>query len=123
MALVGEVYFRPDFAFPDGGVADKLLVILAHANGCYVVAKTTSQEYSRQFVAGCQGMGEDFHSFHIPLGSGSFNTDTWICLDEYYELLAPGIRCEYSWPNVHATLFHGLFAQSSVARWKASETM
>lgn len=105
MAQIGEVYFRPDFKFADGGVADKLLVVLAEQDGCYVMAKTTSKQHQRTTDSGCQKLGSEFHSFHIPQGGGKFNVGTWICLDEYQEVLSRGFDA-----NAKAGVFQYLFS-------------
>lgn len=85
MVVVGEIYFRPDFIFKDGDVADKLILILGESEQSFIVAKTTSQQHSRTAAAGCQGGGTMWHAWHIPLGTSNLSKATWICLDEVYE--------------------------------------
>jgi hypothetical protein len=50
-----------------------------------VVAKTTSKQHGRGLVYGCQP-NDRFHNFYLPPGSCYLRGNTWVCLDELYEL-------------------------------------
>ncbi|MGE4532095.1 hypothetical protein [Halomonas sp.] len=81
----GSVFFDTDFHFHDGETGEKLFVVLGSDTGIVVVAKTTSQQHGRGVGYGCQP--EDrFPNFYLPLNSCYLKRQTWVCLDEFYEL-------------------------------------
>ncbi len=81
----GSIFFDEEFAFHDGETGEKLFVVLGTLDGVSLVAKTTSRQHGRGLAYGCQP--EDrFHNFYLPPGSCYLKTNTWVCLDEFYEL-------------------------------------
>lgn len=81
----GSVFFDKDFHFHDGASGKKLFVVLGSDKGVCVVAKTTSQSYGKGITYGCQP-NDRFHNFYLPLNSCYLDKNTWICLNEFYEL-------------------------------------
>lgn len=81
----GSVFFDTDFHFHDGETAEKLFIVLGSNKGISVVAKTTSQPYGKGITYGCQP-DDRFHNFYLPLNSCYLRKNTWICLNEFYEL-------------------------------------
>jgi hypothetical protein len=81
----GSVFFDEDFQFHDGQTGEKLFLVLGTVGPVSLVAKTTSKQHGRGLVFGCQPK-DRFHNFYLPPGSCYFKTNTWICLDEFYEL-------------------------------------
>lgn len=79
----GAVLYNPGFVFRDGGISDKLLVVLNHAekDDPLLLAKTTSKQKSRKKNPGCDHLR---YSFFVPEKAGHFDADTWIILDYPY---------------------------------------
>lgn len=78
--IPGRVIFWRDFSFDDGGVSDKLLVIVGtDGNGTRLMLKTTSQSRSyRPDADGCH-FGSSVHRFKQYLGG--FRIPTWVQFD------------------------------------------
>jgi hypothetical protein len=83
----GSVFFDEDFEFHDGETEEKLFVVLGTLGNISVVAKTTSKQRGRGLIFGCQPR-DRFHNFYLPPGSCYLKKNTWVCLDEFYELNA-----------------------------------
>ena len=81
----GAVYFDKSFAFHDGTTGEKLFVVLGTADGVSIVAKTTSRQNGRGTIYGCQPT-DRFPNFFLPINSCYLRSNTWICLNEFYEL-------------------------------------
>lgn len=81
----GSIFFDTDFHFFDGESGQKLFVVLGSDKGVVLVAKTTSQQYGKGINFGCQP-DDRFHNFHLPVNSCYLKKNTWVCLDEFYEL-------------------------------------
>lgn len=81
----GSVFFDEEFAFHDGESGEKLFVVLGTSDGTSVVAKTTSVQHGRGTVYGCQPH-DRFHNFFLPPKATFLKKETWICLNEFYEL-------------------------------------
>lgn len=81
----GSVFFDTHFHFHDGEDGKKLFVVLGAEKGVVVVAKTTSQPYGKGIHYGCQP-DDRFHNFYLPVNSCFLKKNTWICLNEFYEL-------------------------------------
>lgn len=80
-----EILRYPNYVFPDGGVRDKYLVILASSRADdWIVARSTSQPRARPMTPACNH-GHD-PSFYVGTIPGIFQLDTWICLDRLDEL-------------------------------------
>lgn len=87
MLNVGGVYHDPNFQFSDGEEGNKLFVVLGKDDDFYTVAKTTSQQHERTTTTGCQGVGNQWHSwFHPENQKRCFTKDTWICFNEFYPI-------------------------------------
>lgn len=83
----GSVFFDTNFKFNDGETGEKLFVVLGSSGLLYIVAKTTSKQHGRNVQYGCQP-ADRFNNFFLPRGSCYLSKNTWICLDEFYELRA-----------------------------------
>ncbi|CAD6879945.1 hypothetical protein [Methylomonas albis] len=81
----GAIFFDTNFHFHDGESGEKLFVVLGSSKGVSVVAKTTSQSYGKGIAYGCQP-DDRFHNFYLPVHSCYLKKNTWICLNEFYEL-------------------------------------
>jgi hypothetical protein len=81
----GLHFFDEDFQFHDGQTGEKLFLVLGTLGSVSLVAKTTSKQHGRGLVFGCQPK-DRFHNFYLPPGSCYLKANTWICLDEFYEL-------------------------------------
>lgn len=79
----GSIFIHKNFAFKDGEIGKKLIIILGNLNNHIVAVKTTSQQYDRGLTYGCQP-NDRFHNFYLPQGSCFFSKCTWVCLDEFY---------------------------------------
>lgn len=81
----GTILFHKNFVFADGASADKYLVVLASAPSHVLVAKTTSKGTRYRIDHGCQA-GSYFAAFLLTQGCCCLPKNTWICLNEFYEL-------------------------------------
>lgn len=81
----GSIFFDTDFHFNDGGDGKKLFVVLGACKGVVLVVKTTSHPYGKGINYGCQEY-DRFHNFYLPINSCFLKKNTWICLDDFYEL-------------------------------------
>jgi hypothetical protein len=81
----GSVFFDKDFQFHDGESGEKLFVALGSANGVSVVVKTTSQPHGRGIDYGYQ-VADRFPNFYLPVNTCYLKKNTWVCLDEFFEL-------------------------------------
>lgn len=79
----GAILFNPGFVFRDGGLSDKLLVVLNHADedDPLLLAKTTSRQKTRKKNPGCDHLR---YAFFVPEKRKHFDDDTWIILDFPY---------------------------------------
>lgn len=87
----GAILFHRNFVFPDGASADKYLVILAATPQVLLAAKTTSKGSRYRNDHGCQA-GSYFAAFLLTSGCCCLPKNTWVCLDEYYELPIPLVQ-------------------------------
>lgn len=77
----GNVYFSPNFPFPNGEQSDKLIILLTKTtklNELFIFCKTTSRQRFRKKMSGCN---KEKAYFFIPKGIDLFHKDTWIILD------------------------------------------
>lgn len=81
----GSIFFDEEFAFHDGETGEKLFVVLGSVKLKSLVAKTTSRPSGRGNTYGCQP-DDRFHNFFLPLNSCHLKANTWVCLNEFYEL-------------------------------------
>lgn len=82
---VGSIFFDSNFHFHDGNDGKKLFIVLGYDKGIVLVVKTTSQPYGRGIAYGCQP-NDRFHNFYLPINSCYLKKNTWVCLDDFYEL-------------------------------------
>ena len=99
---VGSVYRHANFKFDDGGVDDKLLVVLskgdASAGKNFIVCVTTSKPYPPERKIhespGCQGGGEvqfQEHYYFFKAKQDLFEFDTWVQFRQVWEFEAEGL--------------------------------
>lgn len=81
----GSIFFDEEFAFHDGESGEKLFVVLGTKGAVSVVAKTTSVQHGRGVTFGCQPT-DRFHNFFIPPKATYLKKQTWVCLNEFYDL-------------------------------------
>src|SRR5712664_3309052 len=81
----GTVLFDKKYQFPNGTTGEKLAIVLSEFGVNYLVAKTTSQQHSKRRIPGCQIKDKPLNYF-LPKHSCWFDIDTWVELDEVYEL-------------------------------------
>lgn len=106
----GDIYFHKDFVFHDGAKADKYLVVLGTSDSHLIVAKTTSQGHQYRNDYGCQS-GNRFPAFFLPLGTCCMKKNTWVCLDELYELDKTALTAK-----IVAGIVHGYGKITALAR-------
>lgn len=80
----GAIFLHKQYAFQDGGIADKYFVVLGEDSGILVAAKTTSKGDRYRNEHGCQS-GNYFAAFMLTKGCCALPLNTWICLSEFYE--------------------------------------
>lgn len=81
----GTILYDKAFQFPDGGVIDKILIVLCEAGTDHLVVTTTSKQNSRNRTTGCQ-INDRLPNYFVPASTTWFNADTWIELLEVHEL-------------------------------------
>ena len=81
----GTVLFFKDFHFKDGGIKDKLIVIINTPTGNepFLICITTSEQWRRKKILGCH---PNYSYYYIDLKQDDFVKDTWILFDEIYEI-------------------------------------
>lgn len=92
--IPGEVVFRKNHKFADGGNADKLFVVVnIQRDNKHLVFKTTSRHHEiyRPRKEGCQ---QQHGYFHIPKGKAWFNVETWIVLNDPQVMEASGLDAD-----------------------------
>lgn len=83
--IPGVIFFYRDFPFKNGATGRKLFLVLGSKDSIAVVVKTTSRQHGRSAEHGCHP--EDrFHNYYLPRTSCALKGETWICLDQFYEL-------------------------------------
>ncbi len=82
----GTVLFDRNFVFHDGEIGRKLLIVLNDGScGYYIAVKTTSQPKRKSQASGCQ-LSDRPPNYFLPVRSSFLKENTWLILDEYYEL-------------------------------------
>jgi len=82
----GDILYHEQFKFSNGGISDKLLVILntpQPTNDPYLIITTTSQSINKSQIPGCN-LKESL--FFIKANHDFFNKDTWLQFYQLYEL-------------------------------------
>ncbi len=73
----------------------KILVVLNDGSvGYYIVVKTTSKETCKGLEQGCQTQNR-YPNFFLPQNSCCLEKDTWIGLDEFFELTAAKLLAKH----------------------------
>ena len=82
----GSILHDKNFKFRDGTTGNKLLVVLNDgAGGLCIVLKTTSQEKGKKRTLGCH-LYDRPPNFFIPQGRSWFDLDTWVELNNFFEI-------------------------------------
>lgn len=83
----GAILYHKDFAFPDGGVSDKLFVLLNNPSKFqpYLFCKTTSKPKFNITKMGCYS---DKNIYYVDAHRDWFKLNTWIQFHELYQLNA-----------------------------------
>lgn len=81
----GTVLFDKKYQFPSGTIGEKLSIVLCPFGTNFLVAKTTSQQHAKHKSSGCQANDRPPNYF-VDAHRYWFDKDTWIELDEVYEL-------------------------------------
>ena len=81
----GTIVHYPNFEFHDGSQANKLLIVLnSGGKKPYLVLKTTSRQ--GKWRAANEGCHADKGYFFLPARRDNFPENTWILLDDFYEV-------------------------------------
>jgi hypothetical protein len=84
--IPGTLLVDEHFRFSDGNIGKKILVVLNDGGvGYYIVVKTTSKDSHKGLNYGCQTQNR-YPNFFLPQNSCCLKKDTWIGLDEFFEL-------------------------------------
>jgi hypothetical protein len=81
----GTVLYDERFQFSDGSVINKLFIVLCDFGTNYLVLNTTSQQKKKNKTAACQ-LKDKPPNFFLPANHSWFEKDTWIELDEVFEI-------------------------------------
>ncbi|OAD23240.1 hypothetical protein THIOM_000935, partial [Candidatus Thiomargarita nelsonii] len=77
----GEIYYHPDYIFPDGDQRNKYVVIVGVTrSGDFILARTTSRVNLRVTNPRCSH-AFPYPGFYVGTANGLFTMDTWIVLD------------------------------------------
>lgn len=81
----GSILHDTNFQFKDGEIGNKLLIVLNDGKEFpYIIIKTTSKQKTKNTDEGCQ-LNDKPPNFFLPRNSTSFEKDTWIELNEFFE--------------------------------------
>ncbi|KHD06776.1 hypothetical protein PN36_20925 [Candidatus Thiomargarita nelsonii] len=81
MPQAGEIYYHPDYIFPDGDQKNKYVLIMGvRKSGDFILARTTSRENLRVTHPRCSHTFP-YPGFYVGTANGLFSMDTWIVLD------------------------------------------
>lgn len=82
----GTILCDEKFKFSDGTIGKKILIVLNDGNpGFYLVVKTTSRSVYKGIQSGCQ-INDRYPNFFLPEGSCCLKQDTWVQLDQFFEI-------------------------------------
>ena len=82
---VGTILHDKEFQFSNGLPGNKLVIILSPFGKNFLAVKTTSQQHRKNKQSGCQ-IKDKPPNFFISKNDSWFIEDTWVELDEVYEL-------------------------------------
>lgn len=81
MPAIGEVYYYPNYSFPDGGEKNKYVVIMGTTvYGDFVLGRTTTKENLRVRNPACDHT-DPYPGFYLNRADGIFYRDSWLALD------------------------------------------
>ena len=92
--IIGSVYVDKNFEFQDGSIKKKIFVIVGICPRYVVVAKRTSKQKGRGTMFGCQPT-DRYHNYYLPPTSTYLTGNTWVCLDEFYELSSTKLMAKF----------------------------
>jgi hypothetical protein len=81
----GTILYDEKFQFSNGEIVDKLLIVICDFGTNYLVLNTTSKQHRKSNTSGCQ-ISDKPPNYFLPKGSCWFIKDTWIELDEVFEI-------------------------------------
>ena len=82
----GSILYDQQFVFRDKTIGNKLLIVLNDSSSSvYVIVKTTSKQKHKNKKSWCQANDKP-PNFFLPKGSCWFDIDTWIELNEFFEI-------------------------------------
>jgi hypothetical protein len=81
----GTIIYDTKFQFADGSTLDKLIIIVAELGNDFLAVKTTTRQRHMNNTSGCQ-INDKPPNFYIPAHASWFNKDTWVELDEIFEI-------------------------------------
>ena len=82
---LGTVIHDNKFQYDDGTTGNKLAVIVARFGKNFLAVNTTSRQHRKNKIKGCQ-INDKPPNYYLPKNSMWFNADTWILLDQIFEL-------------------------------------
>jgi len=81
MPAAGEVYYYPDYVFPDGEQAHKYVVLFGQIpSGDWILCRSTSKQQGRPTNPRCNQTGS-YASFYLGTIAGIFPVETYLVLD------------------------------------------
>lgn len=80
----GTALFFKDFRFKDGGISDKLVIVLntPQKDQPYLLCPTTSKQHHRKSQLGCHS---EANYFYVDENQDNFDVNTWILFHVIYE--------------------------------------
>ena len=84
----GSILCDNEFKYRDGTIGKKILIVFNDGTtGYYIVVKTTSKAHYKGITLGCQ-LTDRYPNFFLPKGSTCLKLDTWVMLDQFFDLTA-----------------------------------
>ena len=82
---LGTILHDGEFQYDDGTTGNKLAIIVSNFGKNFLAVKTTSQQHRKSKARGCQ-INDKPPNYFLPKNSTWFKEDTWIQVDEIFEL-------------------------------------
>jgi hypothetical protein len=81
MPQPGELYYYPNYVFPDGNIRDKYVLLMGETRGGdWILARTTSKAHGRPQNPRCNH-DNPYPSFYLDTAGGLLPLETWLVLD------------------------------------------
>lgn len=81
MPQPGELFYYPNYVFPDGSQRNKYVLLMGQTpGGDWILARTTSRAYGRPQEPRCHH-GNPYPSFYLDTASGILPLVSWLALD------------------------------------------